>query len=166
MFFDEGRFGLQSVVGRQWARQGYKQRVLVLPKYQYFYVYAGVSPLSGESFLLYLPEVNIEMMSIYLQELANAYEGKKILIFMDRAGWHTSKKLSIPATIQIEPLPPYSPELNPVELLWQWLRKHACRNRMFSTTDEVMDALTATLNTLSTDMQMSLCHCSYLLHIK
>ena len=120
MFFDEGRFGLQPVVGRQWARRGSKQRVLVLPGYRYFYIYAGVSPLTGETFMLYLPGVDTEIMNVYL--------------------------------------------FNPVEHLWQWLRRHGCRNRMFSNLDEVMNTITTAFETLSTDERKNLCHCNYLLH--
>jgi transposase len=62
-------------------------------------------------------------MNVYLREVSKEYMNQKVLIFMDRAGWHTEKKLSIPPNNQIELLPPYSPELNPVEHLWQWLRR-------------------------------------------
>lgn len=166
IFFDEGRFGLQPVVGRQWARRGSKQRVSVLPGYRFFYIYAGVSPLTGETFMLYLPGVDTEIMNVYLRELSKEYKNQKVLIFMDRAGWHTSKKLSIPPNIQIELLPPYSPELNPVEHLWQWLRRHSCRNRMFSNLDEVMNTITTAFKTLSSNERKHLCHCNYLLHYK
>jgi len=68
--------------------------------------------------------------------------------------------------LQIDKLPPYLPELNLVEHLWQWLRRHACRNRMFLTLDEVMKTLTANLNTLSINQRKQLFHCNNILHYK
>lgn len=85
---------------------------------------------------------------------------------MDRAGWHTSKDLRIPPNIQIELLPAYSPELNPTEKVWQWLRKEVCRNRIYDSEDDLMDALTTAIRKMSPERFKRLCHCNYLLHLK
>lgn len=166
MFFDEGRFGLQSVIGRCWVHKGKRKQTKVKTGYQSFYVYAGVSPQTGESCVLFLPWINTEIMNIYLDELSKSYNDKRILIIMDQAGWHKSKNLILPKNIQIEFLPPYSPELNPVEKLWQWLRRHVCRNRLFESERTLMDALSYSLNDLSKIQFNRLCQCSYLLHYK
>ena len=69
-------------------------------------------------------------MNLYLKELSRTYQDQGLLLIMDRAGWHTAARLEISRNIRIEYLPPYSPELNPVERLWRWLRRHICRNRL------------------------------------
>jgi transposase len=161
-FFDEGRFGTQPDIGRFWARRGVKPRVQVFPGYQNFYLYSSVSPMTGESFTLFLPWVNTEMMNLYLERLSLAYPGREILLFWDGAGWHRSKKLVVPPLIRLERLPPYSPELNPAELLWLWLRRHACRNRLFRRESQVMDSLQKQLRDLNPAKTRQLCHCEYL----
>lgn len=163
-FFDESRFGMHSFLGRGWARKGVRFAAPVNPSYQNFYVYSGVSPLTGDSFSLFLPWVNTEMMNLYLAELSAAFPDKVIMLIWDQAGWHRAKSLQVPENIILKCLPPYSPELNPVEKLWQWLKKHVCRNRLFGYMDELMDTLAETLTNLTPTRFMQLCHCSYLLH--
>ena len=86
-------------------------------------MYSAVAPSTGDSFSLILPEVNTQMMNIFLTHFQKHIENKKIVLIMDRAGWHCSKKLKIPSQIELIYMPPYSPELNPVERLWKWLRE-------------------------------------------
>ena len=164
LFFDEGRFGLKPVLGRLWARKGKRPHSVVKPGYKNFYLYSGVSPHTGEAFTLILPWVNTEMMNLYLDYLSLAYPDKELMLIMDQAGWHKSKDLKIPHNIQIEPLPPYSPELNPIEKLWQWIRRHACRNQLFESEEKLMDALCELLQKTSNQQFASICRCSYLLH--
>lgn len=163
-FFDESRFGLQPHVERCWARKGVRISAPVNPNYQNFYVYSSVSPITGEAFSLFLPRVNTEMMNLYLSEMSDAFPNKKIMILWDQAGWHKSKSLDIPANFFLECLPPYSPELDPVEKLWQHLKKHVCRNRVFTDEDDLMDTLAEELMKLTPDRLKDLCRCSYLMH--
>lgn len=162
-FFDESRFGLHPSIGRCWARKGVQVSSPVNPSYQNFYVYSGVSPLTGDAFSLFLPWVNTEMMNLYLAELSATFPDKKIMLIWDQAGWHKSNSLKVPDNIVLKSLPPYSPELNPVEKLWQWLKKHVCRNRLFAFLDDLMDTLEETLMNLTQTRFMELCQCSYLL---
>ncbi len=161
-FFDEGRFGLKPTLGRYWARKGLRPIEQVKPGYQNFYVYSSVSPHTGKSFSLFLPWVNTEVMNVYLENLSAAYPEYRILLIWDQAGWHHSQELRVPPNIQIECLPPYSPELNPVERLWRWLRRHVSRNRLFECEEELMDALAEALQALTPSRLASLCRCSYL----
>jgi transposase len=81
---------------------------------------------------------------------------------MDQTGWHKSKGLNVPKDIEIEHLPPYSPELNPVERLWQWLRRHFYRNRVFDSLDELSDTLVSAWPQLTPSLLSSVCQCAYL----
>ena len=102
------------------------------------------------------------MMNIFLRELSKEYPDREIMIIMDQARWHKSKDLDIPNHIDIEYLPPYSPELNPIERLWKWLRKEAVHNKVFEIIDALMDSLAQELNNLNEKDLVRLCHCSYL----
>lgn len=162
LFFDEGRFGLQSTVTRVWAKRGEPLQMKVQQGYKSFYIYSCVSPHSGVSFSLFLPEVNTEMMNLFIEELAKAYPERDLLIILDQAGWHKAKDLTVPENISFVFLPPYSPELNPVEKLWQWLRKEVTHNVVFPTITALMDALVKEFRTLTPQNLKQLCHCSYL----
>lgn len=161
-FFDEGRFGLQSTITRIWAKRGERLNVKVQQGFKNFYCYSAISPHSGESFSLFLPEVNTEMMNLFFEEFSKAYSDKKILLILDQAGWHKAKDLKAPQKTTLLFLPPYSPELNPVEKLWQWLRKEVTHNNLFKTLDDLMNALENEFHNLTQERLAQLCHCSYL----
>ena len=113
-FFDESRFGTHSKTGHGWFRTGIRTPVKIKLGYKNFYLYSATSPKTGKEFTLLLPNVNIQCMSIFLEEFAKVNKDQKIVIVMDGAGWYKSKKLIVPNNIRIIILPPYSPELNPV----------------------------------------------------
>lgn len=148
--------------GRIWCRKGTRPIVAVQPGYSNFYLYAAVNPLTGEAFTLQLPEVNTEMMNLYLAQLRNAWPNRQILVVLDQAGWHCSHGLVVPRGVELQHLPSYSPELNPVEKLWQWLRREVCRNRIFHNLNELESALVAAWQEFDPSFFSSLCRCSYL----
>jgi transposase len=82
---------------------------------------------------------------------------------MDRAGWHVSRGLKVPPNIRIVLLPPCSPELNPVERLWQWLKRHAVRNRLHLTLESVMRSVEGCLRKTTAEFFRNICRCDYLL---
>ena len=147
---------------RIWAEKGKTVEVAVKQAYKNFYVFSSVSPITGEDFTLFLPEVNTDMMNIYLDEFRKKYPDKCILLFMDQAAWHKSKSLEKSDNVKIIFLPPYSPELNPVEKLWWWLRNETTHNMIFETIDHLMDALEKKYQELTPEKLKTLCNCSYL----
>ncbi len=88
-----------------------------------------------------LPRSDTEMMNIFLQAVGKEFQESFVIMILDRAGWHFSKKLQIPENIRIMPLPAYSPELNPVEHLWEDLREKKFHNKACDSLDEVEDEL-------------------------
>lgn len=130
---DEARLGLQPTIRRTWSPKGKRFIAKQTRKYQWIYTYAFVHPLTGKSFWLILPTVNALIMNIALKEFSQYVDPKnekKILLLIDNAGFHTSKEMKVPENIQIFPLPPYSPELQPVECSWPLL-KESVANRYF-----------------------------------
>ena len=90
---------------------------------EHSYAFSAVCPLKGESYSLISPVCTTAAMNELLKGLGNAYPEEEILLFTDSAGWHKSKELQKPANIHLELLPPYSPELNPTEHLWDYIRE-------------------------------------------
>jgi len=101
-------------------------------------------------------------MNIFREEFLKEYSDKEVLIILDQAGWHKAKDLKVPPHITLIFLPPYSPELNPVEKLWQWLRKEVTPNHWFKTLEALMNALEKEFRKLIPLTFILLCHCSYL----
>ena len=104
-------------------------------------------------------------MNIYLEDLGrSATPGSHILLICDRAGWHRSKKLKVPANITLMHLPPYSPELNPAELLWREQRSKGLSNRVFKTYVDLEQSVSDTWMQLETNQERlkSLCCFSWI----
>lgn len=116
---------------------------------EYVYAVSAVNPFGGRIFSLVLPWVDAEGMSLFLKHTAQAFQGECCVMILDGAGWHRASTLRVPQTIRLVSLPPYSPELNPVEHVWDWLRDHVFKNNAFETLDQVMDTLCDGLQALS-----------------
>jgi hypothetical protein len=148
---------------------------VVRPGYRSFYVYSAVCPATGEDVTLLLPWADTDMMNLFLGRMARRLKGRRCILVMDRAGWHTSRELKVPPNIRIVLLPPHSPELNPVERLWQWLKlrvrsrkrpkRHAVRNRLHLTLKSVMDAVSRRPRKTTAEFFRSICRCDYLLQL-
>ena len=140
-FMDEARFGQKGTTTRVWAEKGSRPTVIKQTRYEWAYLYAAVDPFTGESSALLARHVNTGTMNAFLriasEELA---PDEHVVMIMDRAGWHVSKGLAVPANITILLLPPYSPELNPVERLWLYLKSHFLSNRVFTDYDHLVRA--------------------------
>ena len=148
MFQDEGRFGLLGDVRSCWAPKGIRPIVTKRQLRQYTYGFAAVSPHDGMMDSLVLPWVDAEMMSLFLRVVADRHLDESIVMVMDQAGWHIAEALEIPENMQILFLPPYSPELNPAEHLWDDLREKSFANRAFSGMKAVEDTLVQGLQRL------------------
>lgn len=145
MFQDEGRFGRISNPRRCWAPEGYRPSVPLQLIREFTYVFAAVSPHDGVMDSLILPEVNTQVMSIFLEEVSSRHPDDFILMFMDRAGWHRSYNLTVPQNICLQWLPPYSPECNPAEHIWENIRENWFSNTVFDSLDAVENTLVYSL---------------------
>jgi transposase len=105
----------------------------------------------GKITSLILPYANTDMMNLFLQEVAQDFNDFFVIMLVDQAGWHTSKTLIIPENIRLIPQPPHSPELNPVEHVWEDLRENAMPNAAFKSLDQVEQALCHRLVDLGND---------------
>jgi transposase len=153
MFQDEARFGRINDPRRCWAPRGLRPQVCTRIVREYTYVFAAASPHDGTLDTLVLPDVNAFTMSLFLAEVAQRHPQELILMVLDGAGWHRAKDLQIPDNLRLLPLPPYSPQLNPVEHLWEEIREKWFPNLVFDSLRAVEDRLVEALVTLENDSQ-------------
>jgi transposase len=112
-------------------------------------LFGAVCPERGAGVALALPEVSTGAMTLFLAELARVVPaGTHAVLVLDRAGWHVSGDLVVPANLTLVHLPPYSPELNPVERVWLYLRERWLSHRVLAGYDAVLDAACAAWNAL------------------
>lgn len=101
-------------------------------------------------------------MNKFLAEFAKYIGNQKIVIIMDGAGWHKSSLLQIPENMRIIFQPPYSPELNPIEKLWQYIKERTIKNQIFETLKEIEKVVCNYIQTLSPEIIKSVCKVTYL----
>lgn len=150
-FEDEAIFGRICQPVRSWSPKNTRP---IVPKQivrEFLYVYTAAAPADGDSFSLILPEVNTDSMSLFLHEFSKYYADYKLVLVMDQAGWHKAKKLETFDNIRILDLPPYSPELNPIEHVWEYIRENHFHNRLCNSLSEVEEKLTLSLSELNTN---------------
>jgi len=139
LFQDEARFGCISDQRRCWAPWPLRPIVGQQIVRQFVYGLAAVSPLDGQLCSLVLPWVDAPAMSMFLDHTAARFRKEHCLMILDGAGWHTAAGLQIPPTMHLLRLPPYSPELNPVEHIWDHLRENYISNRIFGSLEAVVN---------------------------
>ena len=148
MFQDEARFGRISDVRRCWAPKPIRPVCQAMLTHEYTYAYGAVDACTGEFDSLILPSVNTYCMQLFLDEMSKRYAQEKIVMVIDGAGWHRSGALKAPQNIYLLKLPPYAPELNPIEHVWDELREKFFHNRVFASLDALEDQLAQGLETL------------------
>ena len=151
MFQDEARFGRINKPKRCWVPKGLRPTVPCQIIREYTYSYAAVSPQDGNMVSLVLPYANTVCMTIFLEEVSKRFPDDYIVMVMDCAAWHRAKTLKIPKNIEIFPLLPYSPELNPVENIWDEIREKGFLNEVFNSMSGVEKRLCDTLRDLEVD---------------
>jgi transposase len=138
---DEARFGQHGTITRVWARTGTRPRAIKQTQYEYLYVFSAVCPETGDATGLITAQVNVDAMNAFLKEFSRELPSDvHAALVLDRAGWHVAKALRVPDNITLIHLPPKSPELNPVENLWHYLRSHYWSNRLYKTWDDLKSA--------------------------
>ncbi len=160
---DEHRLGLKPVLRRVWAKRGRRPVVGVYHRYEWMYVYCFVRPSTGDTYWLLLPRVDSEVFSLALDLFARevgASEDKRVLLMLDRAGFHTGKGVRVPEGIELEFLPSRSPESQPTERLWP-LTNEGIANTLFADLDEPQNALTHRCNKLAKQRELIRSHTLY-----
>lgn len=104
------------------------------------YIFGAICPQDGEGAALVLPFCNTKAMTLHLKEIAAAVApGGHAILILDQAGWYISKAFPVPPNMTLVPLPPKSPELNPAENIWQFMRDNWLSNRVFTSYTNIID---------------------------
>ena len=135
---DESRFGLLTIRRRRLTARGIQPVGAVQHVLQWLYVDGAVEPTTGERFFLERPYLNAEGCQIFIDTFAAAFPDSLNLLLLDNSGAHTAQRLRLPATVRLVFLPPYCPELNPIERVWRDL-KDALAWLQFPTLDAQQD---------------------------
>lgn len=144
-FEDEGRFGRISREMYCWVKKDMVPSVARQMVREYIYAYSAIAPQTGDCYSMISPYCNTGAMNCFIYQVAEQYPDYRIVLILDKAGWHTSKHIRLPENMLMLHLPPYSPELNPVEMLWREIRRKYFHNRIFKTLDDVENTLATAL---------------------
>lgn len=149
-FQDETRVGQQGSITRIWAEKGVRPRAIRQQQFEYSYIFGAACPATGQAVGLVLPVVNKTAMKLHISAIADCVpEGRHAVIIVDGASWH-SPELNTDKVTQLK-LPPYSPELNPIEQVWQWLKQKWLSNRAYEDYETIVDACCEAWNLFAND---------------
>lgn len=131
-FEDESRFGQQGTLTNVWAPRGTRPTAVRQTEYGYLWVLGAVCPATGHAEGLLSPRLNTAVVNTFLEQFSRSLAADEhAVLIWDGAGFHTSGSLRLPANVSVLQLPAYSPELNPVENLWHYLKSHFWSNRTY-----------------------------------
>lgn len=152
-FQDEARVGQKGTLTRIWAKRGTRPRMKKDQKFTNAYIFGAVCPARDVGTALVMPYANLEAMTLHLAEIAKEIpENTHAVVIIDGAGFHKEGgALKVPDNISLLRLPPYSPELNPQENIWQFLRQNFLAGRIFETYEEIVEACCTAWNALTAE---------------
>ena len=152
---DESRFGLKTLTGRRITARGVKPVGKVRWTFKATYLYGVVEPATGDHFFYEFTHCNTDCFSIFLRLVSEEYPDSILIIQLDQAGWHRAKRLQVPDNIILMFQPAHSPECNPIEQVWQYLKKRLRRTRP-KTLDALRLLIREQLLALTTDIIASI----------
>jgi transposase len=164
-FQDESRFGQQGTNTNVWAKRGSRPTAVRQTEYEYLWVLGVVCPETGHAEGLLSPQLNTKVVNSFLELFsATIPEGEHAVMVWDGAGFHRAKALRVPENVTVVELPPYSPELNPIENLWHYLKSHYWSNRSYADYEALENAAIDAWRTAVLDPKIvqSVCAAPYL----
>lgn len=161
-FMDEARFGQQGILSRQWSPIGVRPERTRQMEFQNAWIYGAACASTGQSRFFVSTSIGIEFMQIFLNDLAKSLgRGVHALLVMDNAIWHKSPKLKVPKNITIHFQPKYSPELNPMENLWGFMKNNFLCNKYYTSLKEIIRKGCEACNKVSAEIVKSVCFRNY-----
>jgi transposase len=145
-FQDEARFGRIDDLRRCWAPKGIRPILKKQIVREYTYSYGAVCPSDGDACFLVLPKLNQDWMSLMVKEMSERYPNNYLLIVCDGASAHKIGGEQLPGNVRLVFLPPYCPQLNPQENMWDDMREKFFYNVAFNSIDAVEDRLVEACN--------------------
>ena len=144
--------GQQGTVTRIWADKGSRPRAPRDTRYEWAYIFGAVCPQRAECAALVMPKANTDAMNQHLVEISKSVtKGAHAIVVLDGAGWHGAKALKLPKNISILKLPPYAPELNPIENVWAYIRANCLAISVFDSYEHILDKCCEAWNFFAND---------------
>ena len=138
-FQDEARVGQQGTLTRVWAPRGSRPPAPRDTRYQWTYIFGAVCPRRGATAALVMPCADTHAMNAHLAEIARTVTpGAHAVLVLDGTGWHSARALRVPDNLTLVPLPPYAPEMNPVENVWAHLRANRFAISVLDTYEDIL----------------------------
>jgi len=156
MFWDEAGFGRISDPASCWCPAGIRPTVGSHRIREYVYLYGAVDPSDGENFFMSLPHSNTLCTEVFLEGLSSRFPEDYIILCGDNAPWHLSKEMVVPENIKLIFIPPYTPEMNPIEQIWAEIRKMGFKNKQFASLKQVVDKLEEVIKELARETIISI----------
>jgi transposase len=151
-FQDEARVGQHGTLTRIWAKRGTRPRAPRDQRYTSAYIFGAVCPARRTTASLVMPHANAEALSKHMAEISKEVaSGSHAMLLHDGAGYHIAADLVVPDNISLMVLPPYAPELNPVENIWAYLRSNKLANTVFDDYEHVVDSCCEAWNFFAND---------------
>jgi len=148
-FQDEARVGNKGRVCHRWWRKGERATGPCDNRYKSAYIFSTVRPATGDDFTLVLPAVDAAIMQLFLDQFAGTLpEDVHAVMVLDGAGWHDERAFAVPNNVTLVTLPPYAPELNPIERVWLYLRERFLSLRILDDVDAIINACCTAWNEL------------------
>ena len=154
-FQDESRFGLMTHIGTMITAKGIRPKATFQHKFSTTYLYGSYSPLDGDSFVWEINGVSCEIFEAYLNAFSKHKPNEHKIVIIDNASFHSTKNINVPDNIHLIRIPPYSPELNPSEQIWAWI-KSKYKNKVFTDMDLLTHWLHDTVISMSNKLIQSI----------
>lgn len=152
---DETRLGLRTISGRKIVKRGVKPIGRVQWQFQATYLYGIVEPKTGEHFFFEFSHLNTDCFQVFLNLISKQFCGELLIIQLDNGAFHKAKRLKVPSNIILLFQPPHCPELNPIEQVWQYLKRRL-RWSLPTTVDQLRQQLRERLETLTPEVIRSI----------
>ena len=152
---DESRFGLKTFVGRCLSVVGVRPLVNYQHKFENTYLWGSYSPITGDSFVWEINGVDTKIFEAYLEALSSFNPREFKVVVIDNAAFHNTTNIKVPENIYLLNIPPYSPELNPCEQIWQYIKKRY-KNKTFDQMINLKQWLWQTVCNMDTDLIKSI----------
>jgi transposase len=160
-FQDESRFGLITQNGKMLTSKGVKPICTFQQSYKYKWLYGLFSAETGDNFMLEFPTCDSDCFQVFLDLFSQRRPNELLVTVLDNASIHKTQKLVVPSNVKMIFLPPYSPELNPAEKIWQKF-KRAFSNKLFDNIEQMDEFISELARSLDNIEVMNTCACSYI----
>lgn len=161
-FQDEARFGQKGTKSKQWAAVGQRPSRPCQDEYANGYIFGAVQPETGQRHFLVTTDICKEFMQYFLNTFAASLDKNvHALLVLDNASWHKTPKIQIPTNVTLHFLPPYSPDLNPVENLWDFIKDNFLCNRIIKGGRDILRFGAEACKKVTTEIVQSVCRRNY-----